>query len=132
MHKKIIWSIIDGMFSNIDTAPLMVRFLISLTLSFKSHPHTMNHCNQIAQTLEVQKLKYCKIRKENQCKRDLLELTSEMNGGVAPIIGTIFSQVVKRKGWTEVNKELEQKVLSFVENHPNVVQSPIMNMIMSQ
>ena len=35
--------------------------------------------------------------------------------------------MVKRKGWTKVNKELEEKVLSFIENHPNVVQSPIMN-----
>ena len=35
--------------------------------------------------------------------------------------------MVKRKGWTKVNKELEEKVHSFIENHPNVVQSPIMN-----
>ena len=41
--------------------------------------------------------------------------------------GTLFSQVVKRKGWTKVNKELEETVHSFIENHPNVVQSPIMN-----
>ena len=39
----------------------------------------------------------------------------------------LFSQVVKSKGWTKANKELEEKVLSFIENHPNVVQSPIMN-----
>jgi hypothetical protein len=35
--------------------------------------------------------------------------------------------VVKRKGCTKVNKELEEKVLSFIENNPNMVQSPIMN-----
>ena len=41
--------------------------------------------------------------------------------------GNIFFQVVKRKAWTRVNKDLEEKVHSFIENHPNVVQSPIMN-----
>ena len=40
---------------------------------------------------------------------------------------TIFSQVFKSKGWKKVDKELEEKVLSFIEDHPNVVQSPIMN-----
>ena len=40
---------------------------------------------------------------------------------------TVFSQVVKRKGWTKVNEDLRGKVHSFNENHPNVVQSPIMN-----
>ena len=84
--------------------------------------------NQITQTLGVHKLKYYRIRKENQCKRDLLKLQSEMNDGVvATTAGTIFSQVVKRKGWTKVNNELEEKVLLFIENHPNVIQSPIMN-----
>ena len=83
--------------------------------------------NQIAETLGVQKLKYYRIRKENQSKRDLLELRSEMNDGISLTAGTIFSQVVKRKGWTKVNKDLEEKVYSFIENHPNVVQSPMMN-----
>ena len=41
--------------------------------------------------------------------------------------GTLFSQVVKSKGWTKFNKELEEKVNSLIENHPNVVHSPIMN-----
>ena len=41
--------------------------------------------------------------------------------------GTLFSQVVKSKGWTKVNKELEEKVHSFIENHLNIVQSPLMN-----
>ena len=45
--------------------------------------------------------------------------------------GNLFSQVVKRKGWTKVNKELEEKVHSFIENHPNVVQSPLMNDLVS-
>ena len=30
-------------------------------------------------------------------------------------------------GLTKVNKELEEKVLSFIVNHPSVVQNPIMN-----
>ena len=70
-------------------------------------------------------MKYHRIRKENQAKRDLLELQSERDG-VVPT-RTVFCQVVKSKGWTKVNKELEEKVLWFIENHPNVVQSPIMN-----
>ena len=41
--------------------------------------------------------------------------------------GTIFSQVIKRKQWTKVNNDLKEKVISFIENHPNAVQSPIMN-----
>ena len=78
---------------------------------------------QIAQTIGVFKAKYHRIRKEKQAKRDLLELRSE---SVEPT-GTIFSQVVRSRGWTKVNKELEDEVLSFIENHPNVVHSPIMN-----
>ena len=41
--------------------------------------------------------------------------------------GTLFSQVVKSKGWTKVNKDLEEKAIAFIEHHPNVVQSPLMN-----
>ena len=81
--------------------------------------------NQIADTIGVHKLKYYRIRKENQAKRDLLKLRSKRNG-VVPT-GTLFSQVVKSKGWTKVNKELEEKVHSFIVTHPNVVQSPTMN-----
>ena len=65
------------------------------------------------------------MRKENQAKRELLELRSERNG-VEPT-GTIFSQVARSKGWTEVNKELEERVHSFIVNHPNLEQSLIMN-----
>ena len=86
----------------------------------------MSSFKQIADTIGLLKDKYFQIRKENQAKRDLLELRSETNDGVVPT-GTIFSQVVKSKGWTKVNKDLEEKVHSFIENHPNVVQSPIMN-----
>ena len=35
--------------------------------------------------------------------------------------------MVKSKGWTKVDKDLEEKVHSFIENHFNVVQGPIMN-----
>ena len=41
--------------------------------------------------------------------------------------GTIFSQVIKSKAWIRVNKDFEEKVHSFIEKHPNVIQSPIMN-----
>ncbi len=79
---------------------------------------------EIADTLGLSKDKYYRIRKQNQGKRDLLQLRS--GDGVVPT-GTIFSQVVKSKGWTKVDKDLEEKVISFIVNHPNVVQSPIMN-----
>ena len=61
--------------------------------------------------------------KKVQDRRDILEQVT--NGMLRT--GTVFSQVVKSKGWTKVNKELQEKVHSFIENHPNVVQSPIMN-----
>ena len=81
--------------------------------------------NQIADTIGVLKAKCHRIRKENQTKRDLLELRSERNGDEPT--GTIFFQVVRSKGWTKVNNDIEEKVHSFIENHSNVVQSPIMN-----
>ena len=64
-----------------------------------------------------------RIKKKVQHNRDLLE---QITSGILHT-GTLFSQVVKSKGWTKVIKELEEKVHSFIENHPNVVQSPIMN-----
>ena len=79
----------------------------------------MPSSKQIADTVGVLKTKYHRIRKENQVKRDLLEVRSE---SVAPNT-TIFSQVVKSSGWTKVDKELEEKVRSFIVNHPNIVQS---------
>ena len=45
--------------------------------------------NQIAETIGVHQTKYHKIRKDNQSKRDLLELQSESKDGVIPT-GTIF------------------------------------------
>ena len=81
--------------------------------------------NQIADAIGASKNKYHRIRTEKQVKKDLLELRGETNG-VIPT-GTIFSQIVKSKGWTKVDKDLEAKVHSFIQNHPNVVQSPIMN-----
>ena len=74
--------------------------------------------NQIADAIGVSKNKYHRIRTEKQVKRDLLELRGETDG-VIPT-GTIFSQIVKSKGWTKVDKDLEQKVHSFIENHRNV------------
>ena len=57
-----------------------------------------------------------RIQKKAQQKRDNLELVKD---GIFETC-TLFSQVVKSKGWTKVNKELEEKVQSFIENHPNV------------
>ena len=65
-----------------------------------------------------------RIQKKTQHKRDLLE---EITDGILQTRGTLFSQVVKSKGWKKVDKDLKEKVISFIENHPNVVKSPIMN-----
>ena len=81
---------------------------------------------QIANTIGIPKTTFQRIRKLNQERRDLLKLQAEGNNSMIPT-GTIFSQVVKSKEWKKVDKELEEKVLSFIENHPNVVQSPITN-----
>ena len=51
-------------------------------------------------------------------KRDKLENGSK---------GTIFSQVIKSRGWTKVDDELLKKIHSFVRHHPHVVQSPLAN-----
>ena len=80
---------------------------------------------QLADTIGIPRPTYNRIRKLNQCRRDLLQLQGGDSNSIPK--GTIFSHVVKSKGWTKVNKELEEKVHSFIENHPNAVQSPIMN-----
>ena len=61
-----------------------------------------------------------------QSRRDLFQLQGNGDTNSIPT-GTIFSQVVKSKGWMKLNKELEEKVHSFILNHPNVIQSRIMN-----
>ena len=78
---------------------------------------------ETAKILGLNPRTFQRIQKKAQQKRDNLELVKD---GILET-GTLFSQVVKSKGWTKVNKELEEKVQSFIENHPNVVQSPIMN-----
>mgnify|MGYP001261901517 CR=1 FL=1 len=40
---------------------------------------------------------------------------------------TIFSQVVKSKGWTKIDKELKQRIYEYIRRHPSVVTSPIKN-----
>ena len=79
----------------------------------------------IAKFLGLNPRTFNRIKQKAQDKRDLLEEVTGADGSSQT--GTLFSQVVKRKGWTKVNKELEEKVHSFIENHPNVVQSPTMN-----
>ena len=89
----------------------------------KERQVTVPSSTEIAKFLGLNPRTFTRIKQKAQDKRDLLE---EVQDGTLQR-GTLFSQVVKRKGWTKVNKELEEKVLSFIENHPNVVQSPIMN-----
>ena len=78
---------------------------------------------EIAKVLGLHQKTFNRIKTKVQGNRDLLE--QDTNGVLQT--GTIFSQVVKRKGWTKINKDVEESVISFIENHPNVVQSPIMN-----
>ena len=92
-------------------------------LNAKSRQQSLPSSRQIAQVIGLNPRTFQWIKHKVQRKRDLLE---HVTNGVLPT-ETLFSQVVKSKGWTKVNKELEEKVISFIENHPNVVQSPIMN-----
>ena len=87
-----------------DDLRSFVQSLVLSTLPF-TQQHVEDKVNgvfvpsykQIADTVGVFKHKYHRIRKENEAKRDLLELRSETNDGIVPT-GTIFSQVVKSKG----------------------------------
>ena len=81
---------------------------------------------QIADTIGIPKTTFQRIRNKNQERRDLLKLQAEGNNSIIPS-GTVFSQVVKSKGYNKVDQDLIDKVYSFIENHPNVIQSPIMN-----
>ena len=93
------------------------------TMDAKEQQLTLPSSTEIAKLLGFNPRTFDQIKQKVQYKRDLLEHDS--NGFLQT--GTLFSQVVKRKGWTKINKDLEEKVISFIENHPNVVQSPIMN-----
>ena len=92
-------------------------------LNAKERQLTIPSSTEIAQFLGLNRRSFNRIKQKAQDKRDLLEEVADGSSQT----GTLFSQVVKRKGWTKVNKELEEKVVSFIKNHPNVVQSPIMN-----
>ena len=94
-------------------------------LNAKERKLTIPSSTQIAKFLGLNPRTFNRIKQKAQDKRDLLEEVTGADGSSQT--GTLFSQVVKRKGWTKVNKELEEKVHSFIENRPNVVQSPIMN-----
>ena len=89
----------------------------------KERQLTIPSSTEIAKVLGLNPRTFNRIKQKAQHKRDLLE---EVSDGILHT-GTIFSQVVKRKGWTKINKDLEETVISFIENHPNVIQSPIMN-----
>ena len=89
----------------------------------KEQQLTIPSSTEIAKLLGFNPRTFNRIKQKVQHKCDLLEQVSD---GILQT-GTIFSQVVKRKGWTKVNEDLEEKVISFIVNHPNVVQSPLMN-----
>ncbi|MCP4913590.1 MAG: hypothetical protein GY909_10760, partial [Oligoflexia bacterium] len=93
-------------------------------LNAKEKQLTIPSSREIAKLLGLPQKTFNRIKTKVQGNRDLLE---QDTNGVLQTGGTIFSQVVKSKGWTKVNKELEENVISFIVNHPNVVQSPIMN-----
>ena len=45
----------------------------------------------------------------------------------SPNDSVVFSCVVKRKGWAKRDEFLKKIVVQYIINHPNVIQSPIMN-----
>jgi hypothetical protein len=110
-----------------DSNPVVIASIPSTQqrLDAKESELTIPSSTEIAKLLGLNPRTFNRIKQKSQKKRDQLEDVSSTDGMLQT--GTLFSQVVKRKGWTKVNNELEEKVLSFIENHPNVVQSPIMN-----
>ena len=61
-------------------------------------------------------------------KHDALEgRRINLSAAVPDTVSTLFSQVVKRKGNIKVSNALKQKIYSFIEDHPHVIQSPIAN-----
>ena len=76
-------------------------------MNAKERQQTIPSSTEIAKLLGLNPRTFQQIQKKAQHKRDLLENVTD---GMLQT-GTLFSQVVKRKGWTKVNKELEEKVL---------------------
>ena len=70
---------------------------------------TVPSSTEIAKVLGFNPRTFQQIKQQVQHKRNLLKQVT--TDGILQT-GTLFSQVVKSKGWTNVNKELEVKVHS--------------------
>ena len=69
-----------------------------------------------AEALGLLESTFFRVRKSVIHKREALE-HPELS------VGTIYSQVVKSKGWTKINPELHKLIDQFIRNHPHVVTS---------
>ena len=88
--------------------------------------------NQIAELIGIPPTTYKRIAQKIQSQRDALESrTGIIVGNKSSRNCTahqVFSQVLKRKGNTmKVDNTLKLKILSFICEHPHVIQSPIAN-----
>ena len=74
-------------------------------MNAKEQQLTLPSSTEIAKLLGFNPRLINQIKQKIQHKRDLLE---QDTSGVLQT-GTILSQAVKRKGWTKINKDLEEK-----------------------
>ena len=102
-----------------DDSRSLVQTVVLCTLSPTNEENLFKPSySEISEILGMPAQKYQRIAIAVAHKRDQLE-----NGDK----GTIFSQVIKSRGWTKVDEELLKKIHAFVRNHPHVVQSPLAN-----
>ena len=82
---------------------------------------------QISDTIGIPKTRFLRIRKQNQSKRDLSQLYRVMTTAMLYQQVLYFLKLWSQRVRLKLIKILRDKVHLFIENHPNVVQSPIMN-----
>ena len=63
--------------------------------------------------------------KYHQYQRIALSLKTKRDALEERTSGSVFSQVIQRKGWRRVNEDLKDKIYTFIRNHCHVVESPI-------
>ena len=75
---------------------------------------------QLALLLGLSLCSYQRIVKAVKQKRASLEDVDRQHA-------TVYSQVIKSKGWTKVNKKLKQTVHEWIRQHPHVVSIELLN-----
>ena len=98
----------------------------SILLCCLSSPSSQQHTKQlslrkISKRLGLPPSSMTRIAKQLQVKRAALEGINTSNDSI------VFSQVVKRKGWSKIDELLKKIIVKYIVNHPNVIHSPIMN-----